>query len=124
LTASATLLAVVKQFGESGEAIRICFAVVAAITTVATPFLGLSEKAKDFEKLHFIYSELCAQIDVLMQKIRREGQVKEEDISALYVLQQLFGHLGSQDETKPDRELINKLEAEINVAIPPEALVL
>jgi hypothetical protein len=116
-------VAVVKQFGESGEIIRICFAVVAAIAAVAMPFLGFSEKAKEFEKLHFIYSELCAQIDVLMQKVKREGQVQDEDISALYVLQQLYGHLGSLDE-KPDRELINKLEAEINIAIPPEALML
>jgi hypothetical protein len=95
---------------------------VAAVATAVMPFLGLSEKAKDYEKLHFIYSELCAQLEVLMNAIKRRGSVHDEDVAALDVIQQLYGHLSSQDEVKPQRDLIDKLTKAINKAVPPESL--
>ena len=122
VASSATLVAVVKEFGRLGEPIRIVLAVIATVAAVAMPVLTLSERAKDFEKLHFIYSELCAQIDVLMSKVRREGTVCAEDIAALSVLQQLYGHLASLDEPNPDRKLVDRFEAAINRASPPESL--
>lgn len=126
ISSSATVITVIKEAGTTGDPLvriaLIALAMIAAVASAVMPFLGLSEKVKDFEKLHFIYSELSAQLEVLMNAIKRKGEVQDEDIAALSVLQQLYGHLASQDEVKPKRDLIDELTTAINKAIPPESL--
>ena len=126
VSSSATVITVLKESGTGGNPLirvaLIALAMIAAVASAIMPFLGLSEKAKDYEKLHFIYSELCAQLEVLMNAIKRRGSVQDEDVAALDVLQQLYGHLASQDEVKPKRDLIDELTKAINKAVPPESL--
>src|SRR5882724_11681550 len=62
VSSSLVLAIVVGNFGIE-HWLKVTLAVVAAVSASVLPLLGLSGKAKTFEKLHFVYGELYSQIE-------------------------------------------------------------
>ena len=97
-------------------------AAIAAFFAAIAPIVGLRQKIDNFQALHFAYGEMFHQNDLLIKDIRRRGFIAEEHVGAAKMLHEMQGRLGPLDEKKPEWQLVQKLQEDVNRRIPPESL--
>ena len=126
-----TRLRVIAALGSSGTLLgllagvsrtALVLSIVAAVASTISPFLGLIEKTVRFEKLHFAYSELYAEIDALIREIRLRGFADEGHMAVAKAIRENYATLSTLDEPNPDRQVIDRFTKEVNAAIPVESL--
>jgi hypothetical protein len=95
---------------------------LAAIITGVTPFLGWPEKIRDLRSLRFAYSQLFGQIEFAMTEIKRAGALSPEHIGLARMVHESFMRVEALDELEPDQKLIDKEDAKVRAAFPPDYL--
>ena len=93
---------------------------LSAVVTTAVQYLKWDDKARRFYFLHHSYGHLFAEIEVVLAEVRRSGEITDQQLGSAKTLHDAFGRIEVLDETHPDRELIDKLDAEVRAAIPDD----
>jgi hypothetical protein len=118
-------LALALLLGADGDWVKPLSAVLAGIVAVitgVTPFLGWTEKVRDVRNLRFAYSQLFGQIEFAITEIKRAGTLSPEHIGMARMVHEGFMRVEAMDELEPDQELINKEDAKVRAAFPPDYL--
>ena len=98
-------------------------AAAAALATTLAPLFIFTEKAKQFEILHFAYCELFADIQEHIRQLRMtEGEITPEMRQCSTVVFDRWTRLSALDEVDTDRELIRRYTDEVNQATPVSSL--
>ena len=95
---------------------------MAAIISGTTPFFGLTEKIRDLRNLRFAYSQLFGQIEFAITEIKRAGVLSPEHIGLARMVHESFMRVEALDELEPDQKLIDKEDAKVRAAFPPDYL--
>lgn len=92
------------------------------VISVARPLLKLSEGIDRYSKLHYAYTDLFLRIENLVADMRRKAGVEPEHLRAAADLSDRYRNLALQDDAGPSQKLLEKLQAEVNEAIPADRL--
>lgn len=95
---------------------------IAAIISGVTPFFGLTEKIRDLRNLRFAYSQLFGEIEFAMTEIKRAGTLSPEHVGLARMVHESFMRVEALDELEPDQKLIDREDAKVRAAFPPDYL--
>jgi hypothetical protein len=122
LSSAATVAGFLQQVPLWGKSIWLLFGGSAAIASAIASVYNFPTRIARLEHLHESYNELFHQLEFLLHDIRRSGSVGPEHLGASRVLQQIYSRMGPKDEPSPSRRLIERLQAEVNEALPPDRM--
>lgn len=107
---------------------RIATVAVAVLTGVAgaisgiLPFLGWSEKIRDLRNQHFAYTQLFAQVELLITEIRRANKISAESLGAAKLVHDAYSRVEAGDELEPNQSTLDGERKKVDLAIPPDYL--
>ena len=121
--AALSAVALVVLLATGAEWARYMCAALAGTATLLTavqPFLGWKERAREMNFLHRAHNQLFTQIESLLSRVRRSGLITGELIGASAECIESFERLQALDEAHPDKQLIDRLNEDVQAAFPPD----
>jgi hypothetical protein len=105
-----------------GKVFWAAIAGVSTILAVMKPFLNYSEKMKRLSRLHMGYLEAAAELREAVNEVRVTKSLSAEASAIHKRVRKILMKLVKEDEPKPNRKLIERLQAEVNKEIPLHSL--
>jgi hypothetical protein len=105
---------------EYGKIIWGFLTLVSTFLAISRPILHINKKVELFSKLFTGYSDLYANLLVLVSRIKRQRELSDEMIQMFEAAELRFLELSKEDDPKPSLKLLQLCEADIRKRHPPE----
>jgi hypothetical protein len=107
---------------EPAHSIWTVIAAVSAVLAIVKPVANLSAKLSKYARLYGEYAKLTATIRTVVENITVTKDFLPEDERVYRSAQATFSELAKDDDPRPSRRLLTKLQNEVNNEISPETL--
>jgi hypothetical protein len=93
-----------------------------AVLALVKPIIQLSTKIERYGRLYGEFSKLSATLQTVVDEVRAAGTLSEDQYQIYKKAKGTFSELAKEDEPRPQRQLILRLQDEVDREIPPETL--